>query len=415
MEEPSSSSNNQGRTVPAMKSLISPDNIRLLASSASQARGILWRARRDVAQHGGPLLDAALGDTFTARVLGAMLAEADNYINKNNGLGPRRDAGGLLPPGWAQTILLLINKAEAQVVNARGQVDARRNGSAAASTTGSSSSGGSGFLAPPPPAAPNNRIQRGHNVPPSLAAPSPPLTKLVIAHSHQPIPRSPRAGSKESRRSFPAGAGSHFQPQAPQKIPTDPSSNLAPHIRALAGLQTEVQALLSVLAAERMRLNLSPRSRRSRRREKAARHDSTTTTTTRELLTSEAAFLAVLAEEEDLLLTTQDQISHLSEWEGVPPQTHTGQGSAHNTLARRTRSEPPLEQRLGALPAQLQAIFNIQCRERELGASRASLQDERKILRIVTENQNRIEMVRRIQWILAEKRAIGLDMCLLVR
>lgn len=410
MGEQSSSNNNlQGQAAPAMKALTSPDNTRLASSASSKAHGILWRARRDVAQHGGPLLDAALGDTFTARILGVMLAEADNYINKNNGLGPPRD-GGLLPHGWAQTMLLLINKAEAQVVNARRQVDAQRNGSAAASTTSSSSGGGgSDFLAPPPPAAPNNRTQRGHNVPPS-PPPSPPLTKLVIAaHSHQPIPTSPRAGSKESRRSFSAGAGSHFQPQAPQKIPTDPSSNLAPHLRALAGLQMEVQALLSVLAAERMRLNSSPRSRRSRRREKAARHDSTTTTT-RELLTSEAAFLAVLAEEEDVLLTTQDQISHLSEWSLTPP----AQG-AHSTLARRTSSEPePLEQRLGALPVQLQAIFNMQCRERELGASRASL-DEGRMLRIVTENQNRTEMVCRIQRILAENRAVRLDMCLLVR
>lgn len=378
MEEPSLSNNNQGRAATAM-SPTSPDNTRLASSAPSQARRILWRARRDVAQHGGPLLDAALGDTFTARILGAMLAEADNYILKNNGLDSRRD-GGLLPPGWAQTMLLLINKAETQVVNARRQVDAlEMNDSAAASTTSTSSSSG-GFLAPPFPAAPNNRIQHGHNVPPS-PPPSPPLPKLVIAHSQLP----------------------------PQKIGQDPSPNLAvPHIRALAGLHVEAQALLSVIAAERMRLkhddlpsrNLPSPRIRSRRRAQT-RHSA-----------SEAAFLAVLAEEEDLLLATQDHISHLYEWGLTPP----ARGSrAHNTCRSRD-SELPLDQRLGALPVQLQAIFNMQCREQELGArSRSSSLDERRMLRIVTENQNRTEMVRRIQRILAEKRAIRLDMCLLVR
>lgn len=156
---------------------------------------------------------------------------------------------------------------------------------------------------------------------------------------------------------------------------------LVPHIRALAELQIEIQALLSVIIVERMRANKSLVKRPLSK-------------------TSDAAFLAVLAEQEDVLLTTQNQISHLYD---IP-----------DDLSSESWDEILLEQKLGALPVQLQAILNMQCRERELASPPGStdLVDERTMLRMVTENQNRTEILRKIQHILAEKRAVRLNMCL---
>lgn len=281
-----------------------------LQTSASK---MVSKAGRDVVQ-GEQVLNATLQDTFTTRAMWAMIAEAEKYMKAG-------DNDGLVPEGWAPALLSLINKAETQIIDAKA--NARR-------TTAKVR-----FLAVPP----TDRVQC-HKAPPRFVA--------------------------ELQRSLSDNSGTLRELAA-----EDMARYLVPYFRALAELQIEIQALLSVVKAEQMRIEALRRPK-----------------------TSDAAFASVLAEEGDILTTVQDQISDLY---GVPD----GMGEAWGEVA--------LVQKLEALPAQLQVVFDMSIWEREQESRTATI-DEKTMHSIVQENQNRTEIIRNIQSILADKQDIRREM-----
>lgn len=361
------------------------------------ARQMIRRASRDIVQ-GEHLLNTSLDDTFTTRAMWTLLVEAENYVlkTKSNSANKNNNSlhAGLLPQGWVPQMLALINKAETQVINARATAEreASRN------------------LCPPssvclsPPA--NDRV-RSHRVAP---APAPAPTRLVV------VP--------ELRRSLSDDSDIHQSKVAKQKEEDEEEEtpDFAPYFRALAELQIDIQGLLSVIQAERMRLTTTSTTPA---RGAAVKHHHHYHPGKR----SEAAFLSVLNEEADMLTTIQAQISALYQLPNRSGISNSSMGTGADTCSAESWGEILLEQKLAALPLQLQAIFNMQCREREreeleslqVGSSLAAAAattvviDEKAMLRIVMENQNRTEVLRKIQGILREKRDVRVGMCLLKR
>lgn len=365
------------------------------------ARQMIRRASRDIVQ-GEHLLNTSLDDTFTTRAMWTLLVEAENYVlktksnsannNNNNGLH-----AGLLPQGWVPQMLSLINKAETQVINARttAEREASRN------------------LCPPFPPPPS----------PSVCF-SPPANDRVQSHKAAPAPAPARlVVVPELRRSLSDDSDIHQSKVAKQKEEDEEETpDFAPYFRALAELQIDIQGLLSVIQAERMRLTTTSTTPA---RGAAVKHHHHYHPGKR----SEAAFLSVLNEEADMLTTTQAQISALYQLPNRSGISNSSMGTGADTCSAESWGEILLEQKLAALPLQLQAIFNMQCREREreeleslqVGSSLAAAAaitvviDEKAMLRIVMENQNRTEVLRKIQGILREKRDVRVGMCLLKR
>lgn len=376
MESLESQKQSSGLVVPILTLTSSDGKTGLLDSEIFQASAnrMITKARRDAVQ-GEQVLNVALQDTFTTRALWVMLTEAENHI-KHTGTTENNQDEGLLPQGWAPALLSLINKAETQIINARANTPARSSARLLPTTT-------------PPP---NGRL-RPHTAvpPPRFVMVAAALRRSVSDNSDLPLLRE-LARERERKNN---NNNNNNRDSNNELVQYDYRYYyFADHFRALAELQIEIRALVAVIQAEQMRvvaaLSKQPKP-------KPPRRTTTTTTTT----TSAVAFLSVLAEETDMLTTMQTQIANLFVRER--PDDVGGE-------------EIVLEQKLDALPVQLQAVFNMQCREREQERQRSSSRcvpiDERTMLRIVTENQKRTEIFRNIQRILADKREIRRHMSL---
>lgn len=98
--------------------------------------------------------------------------------------------------------------------------------------------------------------------------------------------------------------------------------------------------------------------------------------------TSELAWFSVLGEESAILIDLKNQIEDLYE-----PSQGMGERLSHEVL----------QGRFDALPVQLQAVFNMQCHERE---SQGGEIDDAEMMIMVLENQKRTDLLRSIQNIL---------------
>lgn len=441
-------------------------------------------------------------------------SSSSGSVDKNNNNNNNKP-GLLLPPGWVPQMLALINKAETQVLHARrtaqqGRGHGQEQGQVVLAVEASRKDLLT-FSPFPSPSSPPHPSHPPYPYP-FLLPLTPPATDKRLRWYHRPPPPPPPSPSSSSSSPAAAAAaapstglsvvGMDTCPHQLQRSLSDDSDihqlrlarrqqdgegegeetpDWAPYFRALAELQIDIQALLSVIQAERIRISSSSSS-------------FTTATTTAmncyptKKTTSETAFLAVLTEEADILTTTQAHISalyHLPTTNNATTTTCTYSPATITTAAAAAATTSPTnrmsrgatsprtkpaehhgayrsswdeirqEHRLAALPLQLQAIFNMQCQEREflscrpstafasasasafasagtgvgVGAAAAgattptpttmtmtmAMEEERAMRRIVTENQNRTEVLRRIQGILREKRDVRLGMCLLLR
>lgn len=107
---------------------------------------------------------------------------------------------------------------------------------------------------------------------------------------------------------------------------------------------------------------------------------------------SELALFSIFEEEYGILMELNDQIEDLFQ-----PSHGMGQGLGHGLL----------QLRFDALPLQLQAVFNIDCQERERKGGEI---DDEEMMSLVLENQWRTEMLRSIQDVLDRKREAAREM-----
>lgn len=100
---------------------------------------------------------------------------------------------------------------------------------------------------------------------------------------------------------------------------------------------------------------------------------------------SELALFSVLEEAFEILMDLNDQVDDLYQ-----PSNGMGEGLAHGIL----------QLRLDALPLQLQAVFNMDCQERERQGEEIG---DDEMVAMVLQNQKRTEMLRAIQDVLGRK------------
>ncbi|ROW04771.1 hypothetical protein VMCG_04760 [Cytospora schulzeri] len=104
--------------------------------------------------------------------------------------------------------------------------------------------------------------------------------------------------------------------------------------------------------------------------------------------TSELAWFSILEEESAILIELNNQIEDLYE-----PPHGMGEKICHEVL----------QDRFDGLPVQLQAVFNMQCHERE--SQGGEIADD-EMMQMVLENQKRTDMLRKIQTVLDKEQDI---------
>lgn len=281
-------------------------------------------------------LRAAEQDTFTANAMRVMLDEAKNYMKADH------NSSSLLPEGWTKTFISLLNKAESQIANARAN-DNRETITSCALALQVPTNERVLYHQIPPPSSPNMVNQE---------EPSAATSDNTIATMDEILRLRERANDSADRI-------------------------FMPFFSALADLQIETQALLSVVQAEQMQMRALSCPQMS-----------------------DTAFASVLLEEADILTTVLLQFANLGH---VPDANQERKGET--ILLQRQ------QHKLEALAAQLQAIYNIKCQEREplrLRASKAI--NEWAERRMAVENQNRMDVLGEIRRIVAEVLHIDREM-----